>query len=342
MSELQSIVLHRTGNKALDEPLAISAGETTVNEELKELLSTYFLSSFRENEYFHLHHGSDLSLNEVYAYASKVFEDPANLYEQSVNLARHLYEKSTHPKIKGGEFYTAYFTGCHIDGESVDAIGLFKSENKDTFLKIYSADNNFRIESDEGININKLDKGCLIYNSNAAGGYVLAVADHTNRGNDARYWVDEFLQVRQRKDNYSNTENALSLCKTFVTRELPRQFEITKADQADMMNKAVKFFKENETFDQPRFENEVMGQPELIDSFNQYKTEYQKEREITIDASFDISGSAVKKQMRGLRSVIKLDKNFHIYVHGDRHRIQRGYDETTGMHYYQLFFEQET
>ena len=56
---------------------------------------------------------------------------------------------------------------------------------------------------------------------------------------------------------------------------------------------------------------------------------------------FDISSSAVKRQSRGLKSVIKLDKNFHIYVHGDRQRIQRGFDEASGLHYYQLFFDDE-
>lgn len=41
------------------------------------------------------------------------------------------------------------------DGKSANAIGLFKSENKDTFLKIYSKDDDFEIEADNGININK-------------------------------------------------------------------------------------------------------------------------------------------------------------------------------------------
>lgn len=43
-----------------------------------------------------------------------------------------------------------------------------------------------------------------------------------------------------------------------------------------------------------------------------------------------------------LKSVIKLDKNFHIYVHGDQHKIVKGMDPKTGLNYYQLFFRDES
>lgn len=53
------------------------------------------------------------------------------------------------------------------------------------------------------------------------------------------------------------------------------------------------------------------------------------------------SDAAVKKQARIFKSVIKLDKNFQIYVLGDNQYIKKGFDEETGMHYYQLFFKDE-
>jgi hypothetical protein len=40
-----------------------------------------------------------------------------------------------------------------------------------------------------------------------------------------------------------------------------------------------------------------------------------------------IPESAVKKQARSIKSIIKLDKNFHIYVHGHRELIEQGVDE---------------
>ena len=101
-----NIALHLVGNKTNNENFVISKSIMMIDYEIKDLLLNYFLSSFTSEEYYQLYHESDLVLNEVYTYVSKIFDEPEQLYEQSVNLTKHLYEQSTHPKIKGGEFYT--------------------------------------------------------------------------------------------------------------------------------------------------------------------------------------------------------------------------------------------
>ena len=64
-----------------------------------------------------------------------------------------------------GEFYMVLFDNVVVDGEVCNALGIFKSENKDTFLKVYLKDQNFELGSQQGINIKKLDKGCIIFNT---------------------------------------------------------------------------------------------------------------------------------------------------------------------------------
>ena len=182
-TRVEAICLHKVGNKIADEGVKLSKKELVVHEDLKNTLLKYFISSFNSEELYAFHHNSDLLLNEVYCYCSGIFASTECIYEQSVNLAKHLYEQSVHPKIKGGEFYVVYFENCMVDGKSTNAIGLFKSENKDTFLKIYSKDDDFEIEADNGININKLDKGCLIFNLEKENGYIVAVVDNTNKLN---------------------------------------------------------------------------------------------------------------------------------------------------------------
>ena len=76
-------------------------------------------------------------------------------------------------------------------------------------------------------------------------------------------------------------------------------------------------------------------------SFNKYKESYEQKREISIEDNFEISENAVNKQVKGLKSVVKLDENFHIYIHGDNQMIKRGYDNASGLYYYQLFFKEE-
>lgn len=339
--KLKALAVHKVSNKFFDEGIHFSKSPLETDDNLNNLLLRYFFSPFKSSEYFNLYHESDLNLNEVFVYAGKIFDNPDQLFDQSVNIAKHLYEQSVHPKIKGGEFYTVYFKDCIIDGITTDAVGLFKSENKDTFLKVFPSGDGFEIESEKGVNINKLDKGCLIFNIEKENGYVVAVVDNTNKGAEAQYWIDDFLHVRPRKDEYYNTQNILSLCKNFVTKELSQQGDVSKADQVDFLNKSVQFFKEKESFDMVEFVNEVIEKPALIESFNNYKKDFQKDREIDLSDNFVISESAVKKQARSIKSIIKLDKNFHIYVHGHRELIEQGVDEA-GRKFYKIYYSEES
>ncbi len=338
---IQSLVLHKVGNKSQEEGVHFAAAPIQVDEAVQSLLLQYFLSPFKSEEYYNLTHESDVMLNEVYSYVSKIFADPETFYEQSVNIARHLYEESTHPKIKSGELYVAHFRDCIIDGEQVEAIGLFKSESKETFLKVYPTSDSFEIEYEDGININKLDKGCLIFNTEQENGYLVSVVDNLRQTGEAMYWRDNFLNIAQRRDNFHQTEQCLDMCKQFVIERLPENFNVNKVDQADILNKSVQFFKENEEFSLDNFAHQVMQQPEVIQLFKDYTEEYQDERDIHIDDQFEISTPAVKKQAKIFKSVIKLDKNFHIYVHGNRQLIEKGYDEERDMSFYRIFFKEE-
>lgn len=336
---IKSITVHNVGNKLNQENIHFSKKLLAIDEEMNNMLIGHFLFPFKSNEYFNFYHDIDLNMNEVFVCVTKIFENRDSLQEQSVNLAKHLYEQSNHPKIKGGEFYTVYFKDCIIDGETVDAVGLFKSENKDTFLKVFPSGEGFEIESQQGVNINKLDKGCLVFDTERENGYIVAVVDNTNKGVEAQYWLDDFLHVRQRKDEYHNTQNILSLCKNFVKNELPQHFKVSRADQVDLLNKSVKFFKENDNFNMAEFANKVIGQPDVIKSFNQFKSSFQKDYDVEIADNFAISESAVKIQARSLKSVIKLDENFHIYIHGDRELIEQGEDKKGK--FYKVYYQNE-
>jgi hypothetical protein len=339
-SLITKIAAHHVGNKNNDEGITYSKHLIQTNEKLNGILSSYFLTPFKSNEYFRFHHHSDLKFNEVYIHICDIFNNINTLFEKSIHISNYLYEQSIHPKIKSGELYTVYFKDCVVDGELTDAIGLFKSENKDVFLKVHSEDGDFVFETDQGININKLDKGCIIFNQEKEKGFVISVVDHTNKNSEALYWMNQFLHVKQREDEYFYTQNVLSIYSQFVKEELPQQFEINKADQMDLIQRSVEYFKEKDQFEISSFTEEVIAQPEIIESFNQYKDDFSKENDIQIAETFNISESAVKKQSKSFKSIIKLDKNFHIYVHGDRTLIQSG-NESDGRKFYKLYFQEE-
>ncbi|MBD8347675.1 nucleoid-associated protein [Dysgonomonas sp. HGC4] len=337
-ANIDNISLHKVGNKTADEGYQLSKKNVEIGQELKKLLTHYFVSPFKSQESFSFWHITNLKYNEVHEFISEVFNDPDSLYNNSVNLAKYLYEKSIHPKIKGGEFYTVYFKNCIIDNQTVDAVGLFKSENKDTFLKIFPSDDNFEIESQQGVNINKLDKGCLIFNTKKDKGYVVLVVDNINKGSDvAHYWMDDFLQVKPYKNEYYYTENIISLCKNFTSNNLI----IDKTQKADILNKAVSFFKENESFDMDDFSNQIMKEESMKQAFQQYRSQYEQDRDIIIADDFNISQQALKKQVRTIKNIIKLDNNFKISIDGDTRYLEKGYDEEKRMNFYKLYFRDE-
>ena len=344
-ASLAELSIHRIGNRAQDEFYVLSESSLQLNDEhLKNLLLRYFLSPYEKvNEVFRFFHpNEDLNLNEVYHFAAEIFADGSKFHQHSQQLAKYLYEISSHPKIKAGELYVAYFEQVQIEGELLDAIGIFKSETKETYLKVDPGQSGFALSYEEdAININKLDKGCLIFNTEKEEGFKVAVIDQTNRSTEAVYWKDEFLKLKVRNDNFNQTSNVLGVYKSFVTEKLDQEYDISKADKIDLLNRSMKYFKEKESFDLDEFSDEVIGNKDGIASFKNYKKSYEEEFDTAIADSFDISGAAVKKQARAFKSVLKLDKNFHIYIHGDKELIEKGFDEDKSMNYYKVYFREE-
>jgi len=344
-ASLDVISVHHVGNSSQNEMYALSEHPLALKDELiPKLLMQYFLTPFEKtNEVYHLMHSSDLVLNEIHHFASEIFEDKDKFHEVSEQIAKYLYKVSSHPKIKSGELYVAYFSDVQIEGNTLDAIGIFKSENKETYLKVYPDKGGFTVDYEENaININKLDKGCLIFNIEKEKGYKVVVIDNASRGQDAAvYWKDEFLQLKIRNDSFNQTSNALGIYKNFVTQKLDDEFEMSKADKIDLLNRSMKYFKEKETFEMDEFADEVIGNPKAIESFKTYKQQYEDEFETRINDTFEISDNAVKKQARVYKSVLKLDKNFHIYIHGDKELIEKGFDDDKHMNYYKVYFKEE-
>ena len=185
-----------------------------------------------------------------------------------------------------------------------------------------------------------MDNAALIFNTNADDGYSIAIIDNTNR-TEAKYWVNDFLQVKLCADEYQNTRAFLNATKTFITKELPATQDVSRGEQAKLMDKVLRYFKENDTFEMDDFNQQVMGDETFSAGFGQYVDDYMAKNDLEPAKSFAISESAVKKSQRSMKSVIKLDHNFHIYVHGGEGLIKKGYDENTGMEYYQLYFKKE-
>ena len=339
---LEQVIVHRVGNPTRGEAITLSARPLTLNDEmLRQLLLKYFLSAFNREELFQFHHMNHLDQNEVYSFARQVLHDEKAFLQASHLIARFLHQKSTHVRVKAGELYVASMKQVWFENDYHDAIGIFKCETKDNFLRVIDHGNSFEVTCEEGITPQKPDKGCLIIKTQEADGYRVCVIDHTNKQHDAQYWVNDFLQVKPVLNEYHNTHAYLSICKQFATEQMPEQFEVTKGQQIDLMQRSLEYFKEKEQFNLQEFAEEVIHHPDMVDQFMDFRQRFAQSAGQPLEESFDISLSAVKKQQKIFKSILKLDKNFHIYIHGRRDLIERGYDEGVGKHYYKVYFDEE-
>ena len=341
-TSIQGIVIHRVGSRSRGDELTLSKGLTQIaSEDTLELLKVYFLQPFKQPEFYSFAHETDLSFNEVFKFAEALFESSDHLHETSVSIAKHLYQSSNHPNIKDGELYVVLFSDCIVEGELVSAIGLFKSETKDIFIKIHERQDTFEVEQHQGISIRKLDKGCLIFNTEKDFGFKVVAVDNTNANDEARFWQEIFLNIKRREDDFYQTSGYINLCKDFVKDVLYHDGSMDRAEQVTLLNKTRDYFAQTDIFNRDEFEERVIRKPEIVDAFREYKNEYQQELGCDFKDSFTISIDAAKQAKKLFKSVIKLDKNFHLYIHGGRDRVEKGFDSNKGLNYYKLYFDAE-
>lgn len=335
--KIASVVVHYIGNRALEEGMELSSHSLCIDESLKNVLKYYFLSPFKLEALCNFYHEAELGMNEVYSFASKIFEDNSRLVDVSADIAAHLYEHSNHPKINGGDFFVVLFKNCEVNCQNVNAVGLFKAETKDRFLKVVRDKTEVNVGYETGVNIQKLDKGCLIFDIEKEHGYVVAVVDRTKRGAEAKYWIDDFLHVVPRNDGYNQTKKTINLCKDYV-KSLAGS--VDKSQKAMMLNRLTKFLKKDE-FDLQEMVEVVFNDETTAHGFLKYNQEAIIEEGSGIANNFQTEQLALKKLSFGNLTNIKLDDNFGISIRGGENLLEKGYDEKRGMKYYKLYFKEE-
>jgi hypothetical protein len=338
--KLQKLITHHVGNKLRDEKYLLSDEITAFKDDTKDFILKYFLLPVKADEFYSFFHTVKLELNDVYSIVNNFFSKSDEFIQHSQSIAKLLYEQSMHPKIKEGELNIAHFSNVVLDGEVLDAIGIFKSENDVPFLKMENEKSRYNINHDYGFEIKRIDKGCIIFKIDQKEGYKILINDNANKS-EAQYWKDDFLKVKPVADEFHLTNQFLGMTKQFVTKQLSEDFEMTKTDQIDLLNRSVEYFKTHGSFDKSEFENEVFKESGIIKSFQNFNSNYRLENELELIDNFDISPQAVKKQARIFKSVLKLDRNFHIYIHGNRDLIEQNVDEN-GRKYYKIYYENES
>ncbi len=308
------------------------------NEEEEEILKKIFLKPFTSSAAtYEFTHSIDLDLHPLFKLSKSIFQGN-NIENVSQQILQHLKTTSKHPNIKDGDLFIVKYDDVKHNNQNYTALGIYKIENKENFIETNSSSNDeIKLVIKQGISGRKLDKACLILLTDEP--YTILVIDNGNTETD--YWLNDFLSVELKNDFINNTSQFLSLTKSFITDQFTEEYQSNKPDQIDLLNRSLQYFKKHETFDKNEFESEVFVDKNLIKSFQNFDENYRKENEIDVRDNFEISPQAVKKQAKIFKSVLKLDRNFHIYIHGSTELIEQGTDEN-GRKFYKIFYHEES
>ena len=118
------------------------------------------------------------------------------------------------------------------------AVGLFKCENKTLFLDVQHQGNDFDLQMKEGMELTKIDKGCLIIHAKRDEGLDVLIFDNQNRGEEALYWKEKFLSIVPQKNEYRQTAQFLTLTKKFITEQMDSEFGTPKKEQVELLSKS--------------------------------------------------------------------------------------------------------
>ena len=347
-AQLKALALHKVGNKVHNEGYVAAESLYPLEDPLQIILRDFFLRPFKNEELFKFIHPTDLALNEVHTYCQKIFSaiGTGTLLEESINILKHLYEVSIHPQILGGELYVAYFKDCVYEGKEADAIGIFKNETKDLFLRLVEEPTEeaqeIHLVPEQGINLKKMDKGCLIFNVLEEDGYSLLLINKDSE--ETRYWTEDFLNVVRIQDNAYHTDTFLEMTREFCEDVFSQEED--KKEQVVFMNKSINYFSKNKEFDLQDFQHEVLGRPDYIRKFDDYRQDYESEQGLNSQEGFAISKYAVRKKKKDFKSILKLDTQIEIHLKTKDAEeaadfMERGFDEMRGLYYYKVYFNQE-
>ncbi len=334
-TRVRKVIFHRVSSEENKSTISNHLADSTGEEET--VLKKIFLKPFvSHSSTFEFNHEIGIDYNVLFKLSKAVYEDE-DFIKNSKSIAEYLISVSKHPNIKDGDLFIAKFEDIKINNKYHEGLGIYKFEEKESFIETATVNKETKFKFRKGIGSKKPDKACLIIFSDEP--YTLLIID--SNSNETEYWQNDFIKHKPKNDFINNTNDFLTLTKNFVTKQFAHDFEVTKADQIDLLNRSVDYFKTHENFDKSEFEKEVFHHTDIINSFHNFDSAYRGENEIELSDNFEISQQAVKKQARAFKSVLKLDKNFHIYIHGNRDLIEQGV-EKDGRKFYKIYFQEES
>jgi len=345
--EIDTVIIHGIGNRTKEEDNFYSTEQLELDEAQKSILMSYYLAPFKKEEYFQfigntfMGNTDETDSNQLYNSIKGIHKFPELFVEHSRKIAELLHQVTTHPKIISGELHIVKFSNIIYKDEIISAIGLFKSETTESYIKSIQQPLSINIERQEGMGIKKLDRACLILNTDKKDGYRILNVDKT-KGEANPHWTNDFLVIERRKESFFQTVMFIRMAVNFADEALIEENEIDISSKVQYLQNTESFLKNTEIFEFDEFKEIVLSNDKnIIKVFDKSKKDFEDDFDIELGDKFEISNDAIKENTKEFKTTIKLDDNFKISIDGDADEIELGFDEARDKKFYKVYFTEE-
>jgi hypothetical protein len=154
-------------------------------------------------------------------------------------------------------------------------------------------------------------------------------------------WSMRLFPFKRKDEDPFHAKEFFRLCTSFSKDVMEKEKQLPRSEQIDFLADSLSYADRHKSVQMEEFKQEVLRDPAIIDAFENYQEKYAGDRNWNPPDRFAVSDQVQNQARKFVRSIIKLDKNFHIYVHGNKERIEKGFDEERKLHYYRLWFDSE-
>lgn len=297
-----------------------------------QLFNYYFLSAFGNESQgaWNVNHDRFAEINSSF----ERFFQTGQLAELHALLSEKWAEIS-HLCDEEANWFSVAWSHFEVDDYAGPAVGFYFSHEKGSFLGF---------QSDEpvvmrGLPLKKPDYGCLVYPAGNDGMTLHILEPQKAEGGTS--WSQLLFPFFKLADDAFHARQFFKMCKSFSEDVLVKEMKQPRENQVNFLSESLDFTKDRSVLNFENFKNEVIAEPTIRDAFEQYSADYSETRNWNPPDQFAITEGIQKEARKYVKSVIKLDKNFHIYVHGNKDRIERGFDDQRKLNYYTLWFDAE-
>jgi len=229
-------------------------------------------------------------------------------------------------------WFTVGWNNFSIDGLEGPAVGFFFSRNNENYLSLNSGEPVLL----RGLPMKKPEFACLLMQEPA--GEIRMFCQVPQGG----FWSESLFPFIRKTDDAFHAREFFKMCKSFSEDVLVKEQHKPREEQVEFLSDSLSFAEQNKSVNFKDFKQDVLKEPAIIDAFDQYQEEYAGRKQWSPPDQFAVSEQSQNQAKKFVKSIIKLDKNFHIYVHGNKERIEKGFDSDKRLHFYTLWFEAET